>query len=135
MGSYHLLDGARVKVIYPGNTRTCARCHSPPNQCPGNGIARQCETEGTERVSLSLHLKQMGGRLINIDKEGAGRTIVRELEHGHIIVPAGAGGGVTNHESDGDGSKQILGTPPDAGTPGVTTSPSDAGTPEVTTYP
>ena len=135
MGSYHLLDGARVKVIYPCNTRTFARCHSPPNQCPGNGIARQCETEGTERISFSLHLKQLGGRLVNIDKEGAGRTIVREEDDGHIGVPAGAGGGGTNHKTDGDGSKQILGTPPDAGTPKVPIAPHGAGTSKVTTPP
>ena len=78
MGSYHLMDGARVKVIYPGNTRTCARCHSPPNQCPGNGIARQCEAQGTDRVSLSLHLKQLWERLLNINKEGDNSEGVRE---------------------------------------------------------
>ena len=41
---------------------------------------------------------------------------------GHVGVPAGAGGGDINPESDGDGSKQTPGTPPDAVTPEVTTS-------------
>ena len=61
---------------------------------------------------------------MNINKEGAGRTVVREEEDGHVGVPAGAGGGDVNHESDGDGSKQTPGTPPDAVTPEVTTSSS-----------
>ena len=134
MGSYHLMDGARVKVIYTGNTRTCARCHSPPDQCPGNGIARQCEAEGTDRVSLSLHLKQLGEKLLNINKGGANSEAVREKDEEHYGNPAGAGGGDTNHHSDGDESDQI-GTPPDAGTPKVPTAPLGAGTSKVTTPP
>ena len=134
MGSYHLMDGARVKVIYTGNTKTCARCHSPPDQCPGNGIARQCEAEGTDRVSLSLHLKQLAEKLLNINKGGANSEAVREKDEEHYGNPAGAGGGDTNHHSDGDESDQI-GTPPDAGTPKVPTAPLGAGTSKVTTPP
>ena len=155
MGSYHLIDGARVKVIYTGNTRTCARCHSPPDQCPGNGIARQCEAEGTDRVSLSLHLKQLGEKLSNINKGGANGEAAREKEEGRHGNPAGTGtpsdagtlkvptaalGAGTlkvttpppdavNHESDGDGGN--IG----AGTTEVTTSPPVAGTREVTAPP
>ena len=149
------MDGARVRVIYPGNTRTCARCHSPPNQCPGNGIARQCEAEGTDRVSLSLHLKQLGEKLSNINKGGANGGAAREKEEGRHGNPAGTGtpsdagtlkvptaalGAGTlkvttpppdavNHESDGDGGN--IG----AGTTEVTTSPPVAGTREVTAPP
>ena len=59
MGSYHIIDGARVKVIYPGNSRTCARCHSASSQCPGGGVAREYETKGTGRVPVTTHLKQL----------------------------------------------------------------------------
>ena len=27
MGTYHHIDGAKVREVYPGNTRTCGRCH------------------------------------------------------------------------------------------------------------
>ena len=70
---------------------------------------------------------------MNINKEGDNSEGVREEEEGHFGTPAGAGGGDKNHPSDGDGSKQI-GTPPDAGTPEVTTS-LGAGTSEVTASP
>ena len=35
MGTYHLLDDTRIKVHYPGNLNTCARCHQFPSGCPG----------------------------------------------------------------------------------------------------
>ena len=93
MGSFHILDGARVKVIYPGNTRTCARCHLAPSQCPGDGIARQCEANGTDRVPLTTHLKQLWNRLDTINSESSRRPVITEQEEGYIGVPVGAGGG------------------------------------------
>ena len=79
-----------MKVIYPGNTRTCARCHSAPSQCPGHGIARQCEANGTDRVPITTHLKQLWNRLDTINSE---RSRITEQEEGYIGVPVGAGGG------------------------------------------
>ena len=35
MGTYHLLDDTRIRVHYPGNKNTCARCHQFPFGCPG----------------------------------------------------------------------------------------------------
>ena len=46
MGTYHYLDGERVRVYYRGNTKTCVRCHQGAQQCRGGGIARECQTEG-----------------------------------------------------------------------------------------
>ena len=40
MGSFHLLDGAKIRVSYPGQKRTCGRCHKTSWDCPGKGIAR-----------------------------------------------------------------------------------------------
>ena len=57
MGTYYYLDGARVRVFYRGNQKTCARCHKTSRNCPGRGIARDCETEGGERVLLTDHMK------------------------------------------------------------------------------
>ena len=40
MGTYHFLDGAKIKIFYRGNIRTCGRCHSSSYYCPGKGIAK-----------------------------------------------------------------------------------------------
>ena len=57
MGTYHLLNSDKIKVIYPGNTRTCGRCHQAPSSCPGGGIARVCGEQGGERTTLYQHMK------------------------------------------------------------------------------
>ena len=59
MGTYHLLDGAKVRVAYPGNTRTCGRCHQPPSNCAGGGIARVCGEQGGIRTTLYEHMKRI----------------------------------------------------------------------------
>ena len=42
IGSTHIIDGERVSVRYPGQMKTCNRCHQPGSICPGKGIAREC---------------------------------------------------------------------------------------------
>merc|ERR1712081_108427 len=59
MGTYHLLGGAKVRVVYPGNTRTCARCHQGPLLCPGGGLARECAEKGGQRLPLYHHMRQL----------------------------------------------------------------------------
>ena len=59
MGTYHYLDGERVRVYYRGNTKTCGRCHMGPQQCKGGGIARECQAEGGERKDLIEHMKEI----------------------------------------------------------------------------
>ena len=59
MGTYHLLGGSKIRVAYPGNTRTCGRCHQGPATCPGRGKARECGEQGGERKSLFHHMKQI----------------------------------------------------------------------------
>ena len=47
MGTYHFLDGARVRIFYRGNEKTCGRCHNTASRgCKGAGIARDCEEQG-----------------------------------------------------------------------------------------
>ena len=53
MGSYHIIDGEKVTVRYPGQEWTCARCHQVRRLCPGNAIARNCTAD---RVLLSTHM-------------------------------------------------------------------------------
>ena len=59
MGTYHYLDGERVRVYYRGNTKTCGRCHQGPQQCRGGGIARECQAEGGTRKDLNKHMKDI----------------------------------------------------------------------------
>ena len=45
IGSTHIIDGERVSVRYPGQTKTCNKCHKTANICPGKGIAKSCSSE------------------------------------------------------------------------------------------
>ena len=59
MGTYHFLGGRRVRVIYPGNTRTCGRCHQPPTTCPGDGIASKCREKDGPSIYIHQHMKHL----------------------------------------------------------------------------
>ena len=59
MGPFHLLNNSKIRVVYPGNTRTCGRCYQPPTSCPGGAIAKVCGEKGGERVSLFNHMKKL----------------------------------------------------------------------------
>ena len=59
IGTYHVLDGQKVTVRYPGQLQTCARCHSTAKTCLGRGIARRCEELGGEKVDLSDHIAKL----------------------------------------------------------------------------
>ena len=71
MGTYHILDGARCRIAYPGNLQTCARIHNFPKACPGSGMAKSCEDKGGKRRSLSDHMRRvwakLGGEDPNLD--------------------------------------------------------------------
>ena len=56
MGTFHLIDGCKVKVFFRGNIKTCGRCHKSSRDCPGQGIAKDCNSD---RVMLSSHMKQL----------------------------------------------------------------------------
>ena len=59
LGTYHYLDGCRIKVFYRGNIRTCGRCHQSSVTCPGEGIASQCHDSGGPRVPLVDHMRKI----------------------------------------------------------------------------
>ena len=59
MGTYHFLDGAKVRIFYRGNERTCGRCHGNTSNCKGGGIAKECEAAGGTRVPLHQHMKKL----------------------------------------------------------------------------
>ena len=53
MGTYHIIDGSKVRVFYRGNKKTCGRCHKSSRECPGEAIAKNCEAKGGDRIHLS----------------------------------------------------------------------------------
>ena len=59
MGSFHIIDGVRVKVFFYGNRKTCARCHQTENLCKGNAIAAVCEANNGPKVTLIDHMKKL----------------------------------------------------------------------------
>ena len=59
LGSYHVLDGQKVSLRYPGQQQTCARCLEPASKCRGNGIARKCEVEGGVKVDFSDYILKL----------------------------------------------------------------------------
>ena len=59
MGTYHYLDGERIRVFYRGNSKTCGRCHKCSTVCPGGGLARDCQEMGGERTDLIEHMKKL----------------------------------------------------------------------------
>ena len=61
MGTYHLIDGRKVRVFFRGNRKTCGRCHRTANECPGEAIAKNCAAGGGTLVPLSEHMKKLWG--------------------------------------------------------------------------
>ena len=53
MGSYHIIDGEKISIRYPGQEWSCARCQQFKQSCPGSAVARECTAD---RVMLSEHM-------------------------------------------------------------------------------
>ena len=59
MGTFHFIDGARVRIFYKGNMKTCGRCHQGQADCPGGGISKECDKNGGPRKLLTEHMKKI----------------------------------------------------------------------------
>ena len=59
LGSYHILDGQRVSIKYPGQAQTCARCLMSARVCKGRGIARKCEAEQGLKADFSKYIMSL----------------------------------------------------------------------------
>jgi hypothetical protein len=55
LGSYHIIDGEKVSVMYSGQEWTCASCHQLKSICPGVAVARDCTAD---RVLLSSYMAE-----------------------------------------------------------------------------
>ena len=56
MGTFHILDGGKVKIFYRGNKSTCGWCHADSSKCPGGAKAKTCKENGTAQVQLVDHM-------------------------------------------------------------------------------
>ena len=63
MGTYHIIDGAKTRVFYRGNIKTCGRCHKFAYNCPGEGVAKVCEENSGERTKLSDWMRELWGKV------------------------------------------------------------------------
>ena len=95
LGSYHIIDGSKVHVLYAGQQKTCGRCHKTSRNCPGGGIARQCEDRMGPRVSLIDHMRQHWEELgftpnlfeLDLNKVDDNMTEDMEIKEGTAFTP------------------------------------------------
>ena len=59
IGSFHVLDGQKVSLRYPGQQQTCGRCHGTPRNCKGGGIAKKCEAQGGVRIEFTDYILEV----------------------------------------------------------------------------
>ena len=59
MGTFHSLDGMRVKIFYRGNENTCGRCHQGKSKCHGQAVARVCQENNGDKVQLLDHMRMI----------------------------------------------------------------------------
>ena len=58
IGTLHIIDGQKVTFSFPGQRRSCFRCLNVSHECPGYGIARECEAAGGSKKLLAMHMQE-----------------------------------------------------------------------------
>ena len=66
--SYIMVLGQKLKCDYPGQPKTCPRCHRYWSTCPGSGKVDKCKKAGQEEKDIKVTFKQLVNRL---KKKGA----------------------------------------------------------------
>ena len=87
MGTYHLIAGKKVRFVYPGNLRTCARCHQPAESCPGKGFATACKASKGTQVLLSSHLDNLKAELKAIRDRKNNEQLPPQVDDHAPVVP------------------------------------------------
>jgi hypothetical protein len=72
-----VIDGEKVSIKYPGQTKTCNKCHQEAPACPGKGLAKDCSSE---KVLLSEHMLSYW-KTINFQPETTDMNEVDEDEN------------------------------------------------------
>ena len=63
MGTFHLLDGRKLKVFYRGNKSTCGWCHKDMTKCVGQARAKFCKESGAQQVLLADHMQVLWAKI------------------------------------------------------------------------
>ena len=63
VGALHIVDGHKVTFSFSGQRRSCFRCLKVSNECPGNGIAKDCEAAGSPRKLLAVHMQEFWDKI------------------------------------------------------------------------
>ena len=63
IGSYHLIDGHRVQLRYPGQQQTCGRCFQVSSGCIGKGVARRCEVAGGAKKDFKVYIAELWSKI------------------------------------------------------------------------
>lgn len=63
VGSTHVIDGQRVSFNFAGQRRFCYRCLRVSYDCPGRGVAKDCEESGGERRNLSEYMQEFWDKI------------------------------------------------------------------------
>ena len=73
IGSAHIIDGEKISIRYPGQTKTCNKCHQQSSICPGKGLAKECSAEkillSQHMVSYWKHINLNSEQIIESDKD------------------------------------------------------------------
>ena len=75
LGTYHLIDGVRIRINYRNCVPTCGRCYSTPEFCPGSGYARKCYEQGGQKLRLEDHIKWLAEEHIRRKAASENNTI------------------------------------------------------------
>ena len=88
MGTFHILDGKKVKVYFRGNRSTCGWCHADASKCQGGAIARICKEKGGAQVHIEDHMKALW-TLVQFDPQTFN---IEEVQYDDIDIDDSLGG-------------------------------------------
>ena len=92
MGTYHYLDGSKIRIFYRGNTKTCGRCHKVSSNCLGSGYAKDCQSNGGERLDLAEHMRSLWKEIgfspttFELPSQAENRDTEKETSEGDIVI-------------------------------------------------
>ena len=108
IGTYHVLDGQKVTLKYPGQLQTCARCHQTAKSCLGRGMAKRCEEAKGEKVEFGDYIRNLWNQIGYSPRNGATPTEVdsQETDEGYTQQE---GGKFTPKKASTDNSDKFAG--------------------------
>ena len=62
-GSYHVIDGHKITMKYPGMQQTCGRCLNIASSCKGRGVAKKCQAEGGVKADFVSYILDLWHRI------------------------------------------------------------------------